>query len=176
MNRNVYKAPRNPYWTAFHISTTCTSPLPLMYAYKEICWNTLEWSNSTSNIRALQFWDPYWKKSHKPYSHPTEINPTYIYKANKRELTQFRQLENQINLEKLPPWRSWWWTWASSCTNRRSTPTTNRRPSKRTTSSSWRWTEQNKGHIQVTRKARRIININCQKDLSQKGKDAHFVK
>ena len=36
------------------------------------------------------------KKIHKPYSHPTEINPT-IYKANKRELTQFRQLGNQIN-------------------------------------------------------------------------------
>ena len=140
---SIYQPHAHPHY----LSCTHTKKFAGIHSNEAILQVTSELCNFETHIK---------KKNHKPYSHPTEINPTYIYKANKRELTQFRQLENQINLEKLPPWRSWWWTWASSCTNRRSTPTTNRRPSKRTTSSSWRWTERKQRPYSSYKKSKKI--------------------
>ena len=76
-----------PHAHPHYFSCTHTKKFAGIHSNEAILQVTTELCNFETHIK---------KKIHKPYSHPTEINPT-IYKANKRELTQFRQLGNQIN-------------------------------------------------------------------------------
>ena len=86
---SIYQPHAHPHY----LSCTRTKKFAGIHSNEAILQVTSELCNFETHIKK--------KKNHKPYSHPTEINPTYTYKANKRELTQFRQLENQINLETI---------------------------------------------------------------------------